>query len=90
MKSDFQKMYLQYIIFRLKENENYRKEIKCMTPSEINNNLEELGWKRVEFDTNGWQQDTWMTYYHIGYSFGIVVAYSGYYGDIHICREETE
>lgn len=90
MKSDFQKAYFQFIIFRLKEDKNYDGRIKSMTPSEVNDNLEELGWRRESFDTNGWQQDTWMTYYHMNYPFGIVVAYSGYYGDMHIYREEVE
>lgn len=90
MKSNFQKIYLRFIIFRLEEDEEYEVKIKNMTPSEMNDNLEDLGWNRESFETNGWQQDTWMTYRHKDYSFGIVVAYGGYYGDMHIYREEVE
>lgn len=87
-KADFQKMYLQFIIFRLKEDEDYEIKIKNMSLSEINDNLQNMGWIREDFETNGWQQDTWMTYSHKGYSFEIVVAYSGYYGDIYLRRKE--
>ena len=61
-----------------------------LCPANVVTILENLNWTLNSFDTNDWQQDTRTTYYHVGYSFGIVVAYSGYYGDIHICREEVE
>ena len=90
MKKDFQKMYLLFLIFRLKNDETYEGKITSMSPYEVNENLEELNWRRDDFETNGWQQDTWMTYYNKNYPFKIVVVYSGYYGSMYLYRKDEE
>ena len=65
------------------------------TPAEVHDMLEELGWKELEdpedgFVTNGWQQDTWYTFYSNEWSFRIVLEYSGYYWTMSLYRKEEE
>ena len=65
------------------------------TPAEVHDMLEESGWKELEdpedgFVTNGWQQDTWYTFYSDEWSFRIVLEYSGYYWTMSLYRKEEE
>ena len=65
------------------------------TPAEVHDMLEELGWKELEdpeegFVTNGWQQDTWYTFYSDKWSFRIVLKYSGYYWTMELYRSDID
>lgn len=58
-----------------------KKEIKldlCI-PNDIEEFLKELGYKRGEIETNGWQYDYWISYKEENKSF--TFAGSGYYGE---------
>lgn len=59
-------------------------------PSDIDDYLEELGWNRDSFDTNGWQQDTWYYYSNKDYGFRMVMEYSGFYGSLKLYREDAD
>lgn len=59
-------------------------------PCDIEQLLEENGWERNNFDTNGWQQDTWYYYSHKNYPFEIVMEYSGFYGGLKLYREDID
>lgn len=58
------------------------------SPSELDSFLEEAGWERLDFETNGWQQDTWYHYAHSDYDFQLTMEYSGFYGDLRLYRED--
>ena len=59
-------------------------------PCDIDEYLEENGWNRDSFDTNGWQQDTWYYYSHKDYPFEIVMEYSGFYGGLKLYRGDID
>ena len=58
------------------------------SPSELDSFLKEAGWERLDFETNGWQQDTWYHYIHPDYDFQLTMEYSGFYGDLKLYRED--
>lgn len=52
----------------------------ALTPCQVVEIFKELGYENEEFDTNGWEQDTW--YYLFKEDCPtIVFNYGGYYGD---------
>lgn len=52
----------------------------ALTPCQVVEIFKELGYEDEEFDTNGWEQDTW--YYLFKEDCPtIVFNYGGYYGD---------
>lgn len=59
-------------------------------PSELDEILQEDGWERLDFDENGWQQDTWYWYAHPDYNFQLTMEYSGFYGDLKLYRRDIE
>ena len=59
-------------------------------PSELDTILQEDGWERLDFDENGWQQDTWYWYAHPDYDFQLTMEYSGFYGDLKLYRRDVE
>lgn len=59
-------------------------------PSELDDILQEDGWERLDFDENGWQQDTWYWYAHPDYDFQLTMEYSGFYGDLKLYRRDKE
>lgn len=59
-------------------------------PSELDEILQEDGWERLDFDENGWQQDTWYWYAHPDYDFQLTMEYSGFYGDLKLYRRDKE
>ena len=60
------------------------------SPSELDDILEEMGWERLDFDSNGWQQDTWYWYAHPDYDFQLTMEYSGFYGDLKLYRRDID
>lgn len=67
-----------------------RKSTEIYAPSELDKILEEEGWKRLDFETNGWQQDTWYHYAHSNYDFQLTMEYSGFYGDLKLYRRDID
>ena len=59
-------------------------------PSEVDNILQEDGWKQLDSDENGWQQDTWYWYSHPDYDFQLTMEYSGFYGDLKLYNRDRE
>ena len=67
-----------------------RKNLPSISPSGVDDILEDLGWNRDDFDDNGWQQDTWYYYSHTDYAFRLVLSYGGFYGDMRLYREDID
>ena len=67
-----------------------RKSTEIYAPSELDKILEEEGWERLDFETNGWQQDTWYHYIHPDYNFQLTMEYSGFYGDLKLYRKDID
>ena len=67
-----------------------RKSLCYCSPSEIDETLQELGWERLDFDSNGWQQDTWYWYSNPNYDFQLTMEYSGFYGDLKLYRNDCD
>ena len=59
-------------------------------PSQCTDILESLGYERDDdWDTNGWEQDTWYYYTKEGYS-KLCLRYCGYDGEIKLCLCEED
>lgn len=67
-----------------------RKSTTIYAPSELDEILREEGWERLDFETNGWQQDTWYHYSHSDYDFQLTMEYSGFYGDLKLYRNDID
>lgn len=67
-----------------------RKSLCYCSPSEIDSTLQDLGWERLDFDSNGWQQDTWYWYANPDYDFQLTMEYSGFYGDLKLYRRDYD
>jgi hypothetical protein len=67
-----------------------RENLLPCPPSEIDSALQELGWERLDFDSNGWQQDTWYWYSNPNYDFQLTMEYSGFYGDLKLYRRDCD
>lgn len=57
-------------------------------PANIIQTLEALGWEQVDFESNGWEQDTWYYFSHQDYNFQITLFYCGYTFNIELYRTE--
>lgn len=75
----------QRLKFNLRKSPLYKK-----SPAEISDMLEELGWESDESSSNGWEQDTWIPFAHEAYSFGLTLAYSGYYWTMELYRSDID
>ena len=75
----------QRLKFNLRKSPLYKK-----SPAEISDMLEELGWESDEYSSNGWEQDTWIPFAHKAYSFGLTLAYSGYYWTMELYRSDID
>ena len=71
--------------FNLREN-----PLNDKSPSDISDMLEELGWESEPYDSNGWEQDTWIPFSHESYSFCLTLAYSGYYWTMELYRSDID
>ena len=75
----------QRLKFNLRKSPLHKK-----SPSDISDLLEELGWESDEYDSNGWEQDTWIPFSHETYNFCLVLAYSGYYWTMELYRSDID
>lgn len=70
---------------------NLRKSpLNDKSPSNITDMLETLGWEHDEYESNGWEQDTWIPFAHEAYSFCLILAYSGYYWTMELYRSDID
>ena len=67
-----------------------RESLCYCSPAEIDSTLQNLGWERLDFDSNGWQQDTWYWYANPNYDFQLTMEYSGFYGDLTLYRRDCD
>ena len=93
------KFYARFVInFYIREvfpkNPNLVLDIREFTsiyaPSELDEILQEGGWKQLDSDENSWQQDTWYWYAHPDYDFQLTMEYSGFYGDLKLYNRDKE
>lgn len=83
---------MEGIIFRLEMNDINDIELSIINlgPSQFMQLLEILGYERDrDWDTNGWEQDTWY-YYHKEGHCSLCLHYEGYSGEIIISKIEEE
>lgn len=78
----------------IKTIEENREESIDLTPLHLTNSgivkiLKELGYDEGDWDTNGWEQDTWIPLLKDGHP-NLVFTYGGYYGDQRLYREDAD
>ena len=69
---------------------NVRSILPDVSPAEVSDILEELGWEFEPYDSNGWEQDTWIPFSHEAYSFCLSLEYSGYYWTMELYRSDID
>lgn len=52
---------------------------RSLSPAEVYDILENLGWEQTMFEDNGWEQDTWYVFSHPDQPQEIRLFYSGFY-----------
>lgn len=72
------------------ENENIDLTSFDLCPSNVVDILELLGWEQSDFDSNGWEQDTWYDFTHPDYDFEVGFFYCGYTFRMYLSRKEKE
>ena len=75
----------QRLKFNLRKSPLYKK-----APSDISDMLEELGWESKPYNSNGWEQDTWIHFTHEAYNFCLTLEYSGYYWTMELYRSDID
>lgn len=95
LRKKLNKHIVRIAVKRLLKDREFRLDVRkyiplLRSPSELDDILEELGWCREEFESNGWEQDTWYWYSHEIYPFSLVMAYGGFYGDCYLYRGDCE
>ena len=60
-----------------------------VTPSDVDEILQLLGYNRDAFDANGWEQDAWYYYSKDGIE-GLCLYYCGFYGNMNLSLVEDE
>jgi hypothetical protein len=62
-----------------------------IAPCHIKNILVDiLGWEKIDFDENGWEQDTWYYFSHPDYDFQIIMFYCGYTFELNLYKRGDE
>lgn len=72
------------------ENENIDLTSFDLCPSNVIDIMELLGWEQSDFDSNGWEQDTWYDFTHPDYDFEVGFFYCGYTFRMYLSRKEKE
>lgn len=72
------------------KNENIDLTSFDLCPSNVIDILELLGWEQSDFDSNGWEQDTWYDFTHPDYDFEVGLFYCGYTFRMSLSRKEKE
>ena len=61
-----------------------------LCPANVVAVLKNLNWTLNTFDSNGWQQDTWYTFFHEDYKFELSLNYTGYTFEMSLSKDEEE
>lgn len=61
-----------------------------LCPANVIDILDLLGWEEIDFESNGWEQDTWYEFAHPNYNFEITFFYCGYTFKMDLYRKEDE
>lgn len=69
---------------------NIRELFPELSPSNVEEILGELGWQHEMLDSNGWEQDTWYSFYNENYPFSLIMYYSGFYWNLTLSRGDRE
>lgn len=86
-KREFLRFIKRLEVFK-KENIDLTSFDLC--PSNVIDILELLGWEQSDFDSNGWEQDTWYDFTHPDYDFEVGFFYCGYTFRMYLSRKEKE
>lgn len=90
-KSKWTKVFTT-VINKLSNDKNDRTDLTDfdLCPSNVIDILELLGWEQSDFDSNGWEQDTWYNFAHPDYDFELGFFYCGYTFRMYLYRKEDE
>lgn len=61
-----------------------------IAPCHIREAMRELGWCDDDFETNGWEGDTWYYFSHKDYEYQVVIYYCGYTFSIEMRRSDID
>lgn len=61
-----------------------------IAPCHIREAMRELGWRDDNFETNGWEGDTWYYFSHEDYDYGVNMFYCGYTFSIEMYRSDID
>lgn len=61
-----------------------------LCPANVIDILDLLGWEEIDFESNGWEQDTWYEFAHPNHNFEITFFYCGYTFKMDLYRKEDE
>lgn len=59
-------------------------------PCHIREEMRRRGWKDNDFETNGWEGDTWYYFSHPDYKYTVVMFYCGYTFSIEMYRGDID
>ena len=87
--------YLPYIAKILTElEEDQRATISLahlnIAPCHVDDLMEELGWERDDFESNGWQCDCWYYYSRPEVDYTIVMYYEGFTFNLEMHRGDID
>ena len=80
--------YIKQSIEDLKQERILDVYLDGLNPSKASELLKELGYEQVDFDTNGWEMDFWITFSKPGDEPNLVLAGCGYTFDLSLHLEE--
>ena len=72
------------------KNENIDLTSFDLCPANVIDILGLLGWEKIDFDSNGWEQDTWYDFAHPDYDFEVGFFYCGFTFQMYLSRKEKE
>ena len=86
---------LHWALEKMAQNKEEKVDIRQLlhgnvSPAKLVKLLESMHWTEYDTDSNGWQQDTWITMCNPTFSFDITIFYSGFYGDLEIYRADID
>ena len=61
-----------------------------LNPENVRELLEHMGWEDEHFETNGWEQDCWQTFYKEGYDTKLTVFSCGMTFNLYLVFYEEE
>lgn len=61
-----------------------------IAPCHIREAMRELGWSDDDFETNGWEGDTWYYFSHDDYEYQMVMFYCGYTFSVEMYRSDID